>query len=83
MPWADREFKQNVVSSIRLLRKTGSDLINQREIQMSNGETVPEDILTQVCRYKGTDWLIGFNYHDHRHKLPSLPRRDCGHTTAK
>ena len=53
MPWADREFKQNVRKALRLLRKTGRKLLQDREAQITRGELVPEDILTQICRYKG------------------------------
>ena len=44
MPWADREFKQNVRKALRLLRKTGRKLIQDREAQITGGELVPEDI---------------------------------------
>ena len=57
MPWADREFKQNVRKALRLLRKTGMKLLQDREAQIAGGEMVPEDILTQICRYK-SQWRI-------------------------
>ena len=53
MPWVDREFKQNVRKAVRRLRKTGRKLLQVREAQITRAELVPEDILTQICRYKG------------------------------
>ena len=54
MPWTDLGFKNKVRESIKFLRKTGAELMKKREAEISQGQTVPEDILTLVCRYKGT-----------------------------
>ena len=54
MPWTDLGFKNKVRESIKFLRKTGAELMQKREAEMSQGQDVPEDILTLVCRYKGT-----------------------------
>ena len=53
MPWADREFKRRARDALKLLRKTGLELLRKRESEMIEGNDVPEDILTQICRYKG------------------------------
>ncbi len=53
MLWKDRELKRTTRESIRLLRRTGLDLLEKREAEIQRGDAVPEDILTQVCRYKG------------------------------
>ena len=54
MPWTDLRFKNKVRESIKFLRKTGAELMQKREAEISQGQNVPEDILTLVCRYKGT-----------------------------
>ena len=53
IPCMDREKKQKAREALRFLRKTGLKLLQDREAQITRGETVPEDILTQICRYKG------------------------------
>ncbi len=58
MPWTRREFKENCREAIRLLRKSGLELIEKREAEIARGDTVAEDILTRVCRYRGEKWLF-------------------------
>ena len=53
MPWKDQEYKNEVREAIKLLRKTGAEILEKREEEINRGENVPEDILTQVCCYKG------------------------------
>ena len=53
IPWLDHGKKQKAREALRFLRKTGLKLLQDREAQITRGETVPEDILTQICRYKG------------------------------
>ena len=59
MPWTDISFKKKVRESVKFLRMTGAGIIQKREVEIGQGKDVPEDILTLVCRYKGTaDYFI-------------------------
>ena len=76
MPWTDIGFKNKVRESVKFLRKTGAELIQKREVEISQGKDVPEDILTLVCRYKGmADSLSGY-YSSSVNSIP-LVLHDC------
>uniref|UniRef100_A0A670HVS7 Cholesterol 24-hydroxylase n=1 Tax=Podarcis muralis TaxID=64176 RepID=A0A670HVS7_PODMU len=49
MPWNRKEVK-GVQESIRLLRRTGKECIEQRRKDMQDGEEIPLDILTQILK---------------------------------
>lgn len=53
--WEQREFKQEVRDSARLLRTTALRWLQERRESIRNGESVPEDILTLIVRGQEAD----------------------------
>nr|XP_028569690.1 cholesterol 24-hydroxylase-like isoform X3 [Podarcis muralis] len=49
LPW-NRKVVKEIQESVRLLRNTGKECIDQRQKAMKNGEEIPVDILTQILK---------------------------------
>nr|XP_034962116.1 cholesterol 24-hydroxylase-like isoform X3 [Zootoca vivipara] len=54
MPWNRKEVK-DAQESVRLLRRTGKECIEQRRKDMQDGEEIPLDILTQILKGAAQD----------------------------
>ena len=53
LPFVARQYKKDVRVAIEFIRKTGHDLLKDRQKAILNGEDVPEDILTFIIQANG------------------------------
>ncbi|XP_044277292.1 cholesterol 24-hydroxylase-like [Varanus komodoensis] len=57
LPW-NRKLVREIQESVRLLRHTGKECIEQRRKAIQKGEEVPVDILTQILKVEGRRCLL-------------------------